>query len=238
MLPPRKWTSCRGSGLSLRVILLLSAFLGMLLADSTKVTLAQTPPTTDSGTKPGGKSKAKDDASTAPKPEAPNTDAAVDPSAYHIGLDDQILISVWREPELSMSVVVRPDGMITMPLLNDLHVVGLKPIELQQLLIEKLKPFVSEPQVTVIVQGIHSRKVYLVGNVSKQGAFSLEGGETVLQLLATAGGVNPFGKADSIYILRTENKKQIRIPFQYKKALKGRMKDDVILQPGDVVVVP
>jgi polysaccharide export outer membrane protein len=66
----------------------------------------------------------------------------------------------------------------------------------------------------------------------------LEGGETVLQLLATAGGVNPFGKADSIYILRTENKKQIRIPFQYKKALKGRMKDDVLLHPGDVVVVP
>jgi polysaccharide biosynthesis/export protein len=210
----------------------------MLLADSTKGTMAQTPPTPDGGTKPVEKLKAKGDASTSTKPVSLDTDATVDPNAYHIGLDDQLLISVWREPELSLSAVVRPDGMITLPLLNDLHVVGLKPIELQQLLIEKLKPFVSEPQVTVIVQGIRSRKVYLVGNVSKQGAYSLEGGETVLQLLATSGGVNPFGKADSIYILRTENKKQIRIPFQYKKALKGRNKDDVLLQPGDLVVVP
>jgi polysaccharide export outer membrane protein len=236
----RNWTSRHGSELGLRAVLLLAALLGVLLADSTKGTLAQNPPPTDGGTKPAEKPKAKTDADapTSPRPDSKVTDAAVDPNAYHIGLDDQLLISVWREPELSMTVVVRPDGMITMPLINDLHVVGLKPIELQQLLIEKLKPFVSEPQVTVIVQGIHSRKVYLVGNVGRQGAFPLEGGQTVLQLLAASGGVNQFGKADSIYILRTENNKQIRIPFQYKKALKGRVKDDVLLQPGDVVVVP
>jgi polysaccharide export outer membrane protein len=157
---------------------------------------------------------------------------------YRIGLDDQLMISVWHEPELSMSVVVRPDGMITLPLLSDIHVVGLKTTELQQILTEKLKPFVNEPQVTVIAQTIHSRKVYLVGNVGKQGAYNLEGGQTVLQLLAAAGGLTPYGKGDSIYVLRNENKKQIRIPFQYKKAIKGRRADDILLQPGDVIVVP
>lgn len=170
-----------------------------------------------------------------PKPESP---ASVDPD-YRIGLDDQLMISVWHEPELSMGVAVRPDGMITLPLINDVKVAGLKPLELQQVLLEKLKPFVSEPQVTVIVQGIRSRKVYLVGQVSKQGAFPLEGGQTILQLLAAAGGVGPFAKADSIYVLRTENGKQVRIPFQYKKALQGKSKGaDVPLLPGDIVVVP
>jgi len=169
---------------------------------------------------------------------AKNLEPAVDPNVYRIGLDDQLMISIWHEPELSMSVVVRPDGIITLPLLNEVKVAGLKPIELQQMLTEKFKPFVSEPQVTVIVQGIRSRKVYLVGNVGKQGSFALEGGETALQLLAVAGGITPFAKADSIYVLRTENRKQVRIPFQYKKALKGRAKDDVPLQPGDVIVVP
>jgi polysaccharide export outer membrane protein len=235
-LTSRKWTSFRGCVLGLRFGLLLAALVGLLLAAPIKETMAQT--TTDGGTKPAEKSPAKGNASTPTTTDSPDAGSSVDPNSYHIGLDDQLLISVWREPELSLSVVVRPDGMITMPLINDVHVVGLKPVELQRLLIDKLKPFVSEPQVTVIVQGIRSRKVYLVGNVTKQGAYSLEGGETVLQLLATSGGVNPFGKADSIYILRTENKKQIRIPFQYKKALKGRTQDDVLLQPGDVVVVP
>jgi polysaccharide export outer membrane protein len=173
--------------------------------------------------------------STKPGPEnAP----AVDSEGYKIGLADQLMISVWKEPELSMTVVVRPDGMITLPLVNDVHVLGLKPVELQQILIDKLKPFLTEPQVTVIVQGIRSRKVYLVGNVTKQGSYPLEGGETVMQLLATSGGVGPFAKADSIYILRTENGKQVRIPFQYKKALKGKTKEDIPLQSGDVVVVP
>jgi polysaccharide biosynthesis/export protein len=221
-------------------ILLVALTTTTLLAVSAKVTAAQTAPPAETPAKTPDKPKDKDKAetSTTAKPNNTNAVAAVDEDAYRIGLDDQLMISVWREPELSLSVVVRPDGMITLPLLSDVHVVGLKPTELQDLLTEKLKPFVSEPQVTVIAQGIRSRKVYLVGNVSKQGTFNLEGGQTVLQLLASAGGVNPFAKGDSIYILRMENKKQIRIPFQYKKALKGRTKDDVRLQPGDIIVVP
>jgi polysaccharide biosynthesis/export protein len=191
---------------------------------------APSTPTTD---KPKDKTSAEDPV----KPGQPDN-PQVDPDAYRIGLSDQLMISVWKEPELSMTVEVRPDGMITLPLVNDVHVVGLKPIELQQILTDKLKPFLTEPQVTVIVQGIHSRKVYLVGNVSKQGAYPLTGGETVLQMLAASGGLGVFAKADSIYILRTENNKQVRIPFQYKKALKGKTKDDVVLEPGDVIVVP
>jgi polysaccharide biosynthesis/export protein len=218
--------------------LLLAVVLAVVLATFAKCLLAQTAPSTDGSPKASEKSNAKPESPASTKSTSPDTNAHIDLDSYRIGLDDQLMISVWREPEMSMNVVVRPDGVITLPLLNDIHVVGLKPIELQQMLTEKLKPFVSEPQVTVIVQGIKSRKVYLVGNVSKQGAFSLDGGETVLQLLAAAGGVSQFGKADSIYILRTQNKKQIRIPFQYKKALKGRTQDDVLLEPGDVVVVP
>jgi polysaccharide biosynthesis/export protein len=185
------------------------------------------------------KSKTKTD-ETAPKADVTAQNApGVDPNTYHIGLDDQLMISVWKEPELSSTVVVRPDGMITLPLINDVHVVGLKPTELQQLLIEKFKPFVSVPQVTVIVQGIKSRKVFLVGQVAKQGQYQLEGGETVLQLLAAAGGMGPFAKSNSIYILRTVNGKQVRLPFQFKKALQGHSsKDDIPLEPGDVVVVP
>jgi len=206
------------------------------MAVSGQWAIAQSSPSTDGSAKVGEQSKAKTDGTVGAK-SIKTDNPTVDPD-YRIGLADQLMISVWKEPELSMMVVVRPDGVITLPLINDLNVVGLKPIELQQVLIEKLKPFVTEPQVTVIVQGIRSRKVYLVGNVSKQGSYPLDGGETVLQLLAASGGVGPFAKADSIYILRTENNKQVRIPFQYKKALKGKVKEDILLQPGDLIVVP
>jgi len=226
----------RKSGLWTKVV--LSAIVSAALGIFTEGAGAQTDQPADGSAKPTDKSKSTGTAPPATKSDIPDSNAGVDPNVYRIGLSDQLMISVWKEPELSMSVVVRPDGMITLPLVNDLHVVGLKPIELQQLLIDKLKPFVSEPQVTVIVQGIRSRKVFLVGNVSKQGSYPLEGGETVLQLLAASGGLGPFAKADSIYILRTENGKQVRIPFQYRKALKGKVKEDIPLQPGDVIVVP
>jgi polysaccharide export outer membrane protein len=156
---------------------------------------------------------------------------------YIIGVEDELQISVWREPELSTSVVVRPDGMITLPLVNDVKAVGLKTEELQNLLIEKLKNFVNEPQVTVIVRSIRSRKVNLVGEVGRQGTYPINGDMTVLELLAAAGGLGTFAKADSIYILREENGKKIRIPFHYKKAVAGKS-ENVVLQPGDLVVVP
>ncbi len=216
--------------------LLVIVFLGSTLVSGKQIAAQDVPASQDSKAASKTKQQPSDGAQ---KPPAADSPPAVDPNTYRIGLADQLMVSVWKEPEMSMPVVVRSDGMITLPLLNDIRVVGLKPVELQQLLTEKLKPYVSDPQVTVIVQGDRSRKVYLVGKVTKQGEFNLEGEETALQLLAIAGGVTPFAKADSIYILRKENGKQVRIPFQFKKAIKGRAQyEDIILKPGDVVVVP
>jgi polysaccharide biosynthesis/export protein len=161
----------------------------------------------------------------------------IDPKTYHIGVEDELMISVWREPELSTQVVVRPDGKITLPLLNDLEVVGLRTDELQDLLTEKFKPFVNTPQVTIIVRGIRSRKVNLIGQVSRQGTFDLNDNKTILDLIAQAGGLSPFAKTGSIYILREVGGKKIRIDFNYKKAISGKGPNPV-LQPGDLVVVP
>jgi len=188
------------------------------------------------------KEKNKDEKQPADKSAKPETlpPSALTPEqrlTYIIGVEDELQISVWREPELSTVVVVRPDGMITLPLINDVKAVGLKTEELQNVLMDKLKNFVNEPQVTVIVRSIRSRKVYLVGEVGHQGTFALNGDMTALELLAAAGGVGPFAKADSIYILREQNGKKIRIPFHYKKAVAGKS-ENVTLQPGDLVVVP
>ncbi len=159
------------------------------------------------------------------------------PEGYRVGVDDELVISVWHEPELSQGVAVRPDGMITLPLLNDVQVVGLTSEEMQVLLTEKMKPFVNDPQVTVSVKAIKSRKVFLFGNVAKQGVYPLGGHKTVMELLAEAGGLTPFAKEKSIYVLRSENGKQVRLPFNYKKALSGKGVNPELLS-GDMVVVP
>jgi polysaccharide biosynthesis/export protein len=159
------------------------------------------------------------------------------PAGYRIGVDDSLYISVWREPDLSTQVMVRPDGVITLPLVNDVKVVGLTTEDLKNLLTEKLKPFVNEPQVTVVVRDIRSRKVFLVGQVGHPGSFMMSGNMGVLELLAQSGGLSQFAKSESIYVLRNENGRQTKIPFKYKKVIEGKMQD-VMLQPGDMVVVP
>jgi polysaccharide biosynthesis/export protein len=182
------------------------------------------------------KSNLKKDNGDSPRAGAPDAPATT-PAAYRIGVDDQIQISVWREHDLSLSVVVRPDGVITMPLLNDIIVVGMTPKELADSLTEKLKPFVNEPQVTVSVQAIHSRKVYLIGNAGHQGVFELNDNKTAMELIAEAGGLTQFAKANGIYILRVVNGSEQRIPFRYKDAVSGKAQD-ILLMPGDKVVVP
>jgi len=180
------------------------------------------------------KQKPQGKASSESKAEAA---AAAPDDTYRIGVEDELQISVWREPELSVSVVVRPDGKITMPLLNDVAVVGMRPDELQASLTEKLKSVVNEPQVTVIVRQIHSRKVYLFGEVTRPGTYALNGRKSVLELIAEGGGFTPFAKRDSIYILRKgPDGKQTRFSFNYKKALNGKS-ENFFLEPGDVVVV-
>ena len=159
------------------------------------------------------------------------------PPGYKVGIDDELMISVWHEPEFSQAVVVRPDGMITLPLLNDIKVVGLSTEDLRALLTEKLKTLVNDPQVTIIVKAIKSLKVFLVGSVGKQGMYPLTAGLTVLQLLTEGGGLGPFAKSGSIYILRKTDGQEARISFNYKKALEGKS-EDPRLQSGDMVVVP
>jgi len=189
----------------------------------------------------GGKTTPSKDGSNATRPNAESTaGVAISPKVpggYRVGADDELQISVWHEPEFSQTVVVRPDGMITMPLLNDIKVVGTTTEELQAILTEKLKALVNEPQVTVIVKSIKSLKVFLVGSVGKQGMYPLTSGLTVLELLAQGGGLGPFAKSGSIYVLRNEGGKQVRIGFKYKDALKGKGSNP-LLQPGDMVVVP
>jgi polysaccharide export outer membrane protein len=178
------------------------------------------------------KNSAKKDSPPAPTPKAGDTD-----TTYRIGVEDELQITVWREQELSSLAVVRPDGKITLPLINDVAVIGLTPEELQTLVAQKLKPFVNEPQVTVTVRTIRSRKVFLVGQTLRQGSFPLNGSKTVLELIAEAGGLNAFAKSASIYVLRTIDGKKTKIPFHYKKALSGES-ENVLLMPGDVVFVP
>lgn len=159
------------------------------------------------------------------------------PAGYRVGVEDDLAIAVWHEPELSQAVTVRPDGMITLPLLNDVKVANLTTDEVQALLVEKLKPFVNDPQVTVSVKAVKSRKVFLVGNVAKQGMYYLNGHMTVLEALTEAGGLGPFAKSKSIYILRKQDGKEIRLPFNYKKAVSGKAENPELM-PGDMVVVP
>jgi polysaccharide biosynthesis/export protein len=198
----------------------------------------QATPTAASGAKSDGPAdKGKKTATSVPVADLPPS--AYDPSVYRIGVEDELQISVWHEAELSMPVQVRPDGMITLPLINDVPVVGMTTKELQTALTEKLSAFVNEPQVTVIVKGIKSRKVFLVGQVPKPGPYMLVGKKTVLQLILEAGGLSPFAKSGSIFIVRKVNGKETRLKFNYKKAVSGKDEgEDVELFPGDMIVVP
>jgi polysaccharide export outer membrane protein len=157
--------------------------------------------------------------------------------SYKVGVADSLFVSVWKEPDLSGAVVVRPDGIITVPVVGDLHVSGLTTPQVQDLLTEKLKDVVAEPQVTVIVREIRSRRAYLVGKVGRPGAVQLTSPETVLQLLADAGGPMQFAKPQKMYVLRTAGGTQKRIEFNYKKVLAGS-EPDLPVEVGDVIVVP
>ncbi len=166
------------------------------------------------------------------------TAATTDPS-YMIGAQDVLAINVWKEPEMSREVPVRPDGMITLPLINDVKAAGLTPLELTELLKEKLKKYVEDPLVTVIVTAINSRKVYILGEVGHPGALPLLTNMTVLQALSSAGGFTQYANTGKIYVLRTENGKQQKLPFNYKEVIRGeKTEQNIVLKPGDTIVVP
>lgn len=164
--------------------------------------------------------------------------AANDPD-YKIGPQDVLIINVWKEPDVSREVPVRPDGKISLPLLNDVEAAGLTPMQLANALTETLKKFISSPQVTVIVKEINSRRVYVIGEVVRAGTFPLLPKMTVLQIVSSCGGFTQFANPKKIYVLRTKDGKQTKLPFNYKDVVSGKNPEQNIeLEPGDTVVVP
>jgi polysaccharide biosynthesis/export protein len=179
-------------------------------------------------------SKSGGDAAQAPAPKADETTA----SDYVIGADDTLHISVWKEPDLSETLPVRPDGKISMPLLNDVPAAGLTPLQLKDSITEKLKKYIADPRVTVVVTAMNSRRIFVTGEVIHTGPMTLLPHMTVLQALAQAG-FTQFANPKNIYLLRTENGKQEKLPFNYKEVVKGNHPEQNIpLKPGDTVVVP
>jgi polysaccharide export outer membrane protein len=164
--------------------------------------------------------------------------AAVDPNRYVIGAEDNLQVTVWREPTLSGTIPVRPDGMISMVLVGDLKAAGLTPMQLAADITQRLKKFIQDPSVSVVVLAVNSQKVFLIGEVGHAGPITMTAGMTPLQAIAAAGGLTPFANSKRIYILRGEQGKQQKIPFNYKQALKGDNQVAVELRPGDTIVVP
>lgn len=163
--------------------------------------------------------------------------SAVDPSRYVIGPEDNLTVTVWKEPTLSGSVPVRPDGMISLPLVGDLKAAGLTPMQLSSSISEKLKKYVQDPNVSVVVTGVNSQHIYVVGEVNRVGPVNLLAGMSPLQAIAAAGGLSPYANKKHIYILRGDPARQQKIPFDYKRAMKGTIEQDIALQPGDTIVV-
>lgn len=158
---------------------------------------------------------------------------------YIIGPGDVLSINVWRETEISQKLVVRPDGMITLPLVGDVTATGQTPEELALLVSKKLETILTNPQVQVIVAEVHSKFFVVVGNVTKPGQYSLTRPTTVIEAVSQAGGFRDFAKTSKMYVLHTENGKRVRIPFNYNKAVSGKTPaQDVEISSGDAIVVP
>lgn len=180
-------------------------------------------------------------AATTQKP--PADDAAelgvLPPPDYVIGAEDVLDVVVWREKELSAEVMVRPDGMVSLPLLNDVQAGGLTPEQFRERVSAGAAKYVESPSVTVIVKQINSRKVSVMGEVVKPGIYPLLAPTTVLQLLAQAGGPTPFADVKDISVVRTVDGKTSRLVFNYKEVARGRrMEQNVLLRPGDTVIIP
>jgi polysaccharide export outer membrane protein len=176
----------------------------------------------------------------APPPASPSAPMPVNtvPKDYVIGSEDTVMVSVWNEEKLTATLPVRPDGKISLPLLNDVQASGFTPMQLADSITEKLKKFVADPRVTVVATQMNSQKVFMLGEVLHTGALPLLPNMTVLQALSTAG-FSQFANQKKIYILRVEDGKQQKLPFNYKMVVKGeQMEQNILLRPGDTVVVP
>ncbi len=159
---------------------------------------------------------------------------------YIIGTEDVLSINVWKEPEMSRMVPVRPDGMISLPLLGEIKAAGLTPVQLKEQISVPLRKLMSEPEVTVIVTEVHSLSFNIVGQVMKPGYYPLTRRMTVLDAIAIAGGFRDFAKQKKVYVLRTmADGKQVRLPFNYKEVIKGKnAAQNIEMQPRDTLVIP
>lgn len=165
---------------------------------------------------------------------------SVDNKTYIIGENDLLDIDVWKEKEISKQVPVRPDGKISLPLIGQIQASGLTPLQLQDNITEKLKDYMSNPEVTVIVSDPRSHQFNIVGQIARPGTFPLSESMTVLDAIAAAGGFKDFAKQTKIYVLRPmPGGIRVRIPFNYKDVIKGKnLQQNVQLKPGDTIVVP
>jgi polysaccharide export outer membrane protein len=172
----------------------------------------------------------------------PDADASRKPhdENFIIGNDDVLAISVWKEPELTKSVPVRSDGKISLPLVGELQAAGRSPLQLELDITEKLKNFITTPEVTVIVEKVNSRKFNMLGEVAKSGEFPLTASTTIMDAIAMAGGFKDFAKKSGVYILRKgPDGREIRINFNYKDFIKGKNPDQNIkIEPNDTIIVP
>ena len=169
---------------------------------------------------------------------AASTPVSVDNIGYKIGPEDVLDISVWKSPELSRSVPVRPDGKVSLPLVNDIQAAGLTPDGLRRELTARLSDFIPSPEVAVIVREVHSAKVAVVGAVRTPGRFEMRSPATVLEMIAMAQGFTDFAERDRIVVLRQNGGTTVRIPFRYTKVETGTEQDNFVLEPGDIIVVP
>ena len=157
---------------------------------------------------------------------------------YRIGPEDVLDILVWKQDNLSRTVPVRPDGKVSLPLVNDIEAAGLTPGELRQRLTDRLSEYVASPEVSVIVKEVHSVKVSVLGAVRMPGHYEVKSPATVLDLIARAQGLTEFADRGRIVVLRQHGGTATRIPFNYRKVADGAEQDNFFVQPGDIIVIP
>jgi polysaccharide biosynthesis/export protein len=180
----------------------------------------------------------------APKPQAGNGPPPAPsgvplPAGYVIGPEDVLTVHFWRDKDMSADVAVRPDGMISLLLVNDIRAAGLTPEELRDEVTKAASKYIDDPTVTVVVKEINSRKVFITGMVGKPGDYPLTGPTTVMQLLSRAGGVHEFAKKKDIMIIRRENGRDVALKFNYEDVRRGRnLQQNIELKPGDTIIVP
>lgn len=174
-----------------------------------------------------------------PLKATPDRDGVLELGEYRIGPEDVLQISVWKNEAMSRTVSVRPDGKISLPLLNDVQAAGRTPMEVRDFLMRRLAEYTPAPEVSVIVQEVRSFKVSVIGEVKSTGLYELKSSTTVMDVLAKVGGFNEFASRSRIVVLRREGKTMKRIPFNYTRAIvDGGEQENFYLRPGDIVVVP